>query len=52
MDGMIGMVNRYPSLREESFGCLRVRVDMEGKSLQFPLSTIVKMTADFDGDEM
>lgn len=33
MDGMIGMVNRYPSVCEESFGALRVRVDMEGKSM-------------------
>ena len=52
MDGMVGLVNRYPSIQELSFTALRIRVDRESKALQFPMSIIKKMGADFDGDEM
>ena len=51
MDNNICMVNRYPSVREESFTTLRIKVE-DVKTINFPLSIIKKMGADFDGDEM
>jgi DNA-directed RNA polymerase beta' subunit len=45
------MVNRYPSIREESFTALRCKVE-DVKAIKFSLSVIKKMNADFDGDEM
>lgn len=52
MDGMVGLVNRYPSVQELSFTALRIKVDHNSKAMQFPMSIIKKMGADFDGDEM
>lgn len=49
---MVVMVNRYPTLQEQSFTALRLKIDAGSKSLQFPLSIVKKMGADFDGDEM
>lgn len=51
MDNDICLTNRYPSIREESFGSHTVIV-RDIKSIQFNLQVVKKMTADFDGDEM
>ena len=51
MDNMIVMVNRYPTLREESVTALRCKVE-ETKTIKFPLGVIKKMNCDFDGDEV
>lgn len=51
MNGDTTLTNRYPSIAEESFGMHKV-VLKEAKQIQFNMSVIDKMTADFDGDEM
>ena len=51
MDNDIVAVNRYPSIREESFTALRAKIIPGSKALQFSLQVIAKMNADFDGDE-
>lgn len=51
VDNAIVMVNRYPSVREESFTTLRAKIE-DTKAIKLPLCIIKKMNADFDGDEM
>lgn len=45
------LVQRYPTLREESFTLMRVKIE-DTKAIKLPLSVIAKQNADFDGDEM
>lgn len=45
------MVNRYPSIREESFSSHLIKIT-DRKTINFPITVIEKMAADFDGDEM
>ena len=52
MNNDIAMSNRYPSVREESFGGGRVKIVEHQQSIQLNLSIIKKFNADFDGDEM
>lgn len=51
LNGDAALTNRYPSIAEESFGMHKV-VLKDAKQIQFNMSVIDKMTADFDGDEM
>ena len=51
MDNDIVMCNRYPSIREESFSAHRIKITNK-KTINFPITVIGKMAADFDGDEM
>lgn len=44
------MMNRYPTLREESFSAMRVSVE-DTKAIKISLSNCEKFNADFDGDE-
>jgi DNA-directed RNA polymerase beta' subunit len=51
LDYDVGLVNRYPCIREESIGSAIFRT-RDTKSIQFGMQVLDKMTADFDGDEM
>lgn len=51
MNGDIVMVNRYPTVREESFSAMSAIVE-DTKTIKFSLSNCKKFNADFDGDEM
>lgn len=51
MDNDTVLVQRYPTLREESFTLMRIKVE-DIKAIKLPLAVIAKQGADFDGDEM
>lgn len=48
----IVMCNRYPSMREESFGAHRIIIDPKKNVFAIPMGDTKKMNADFDGDEI
>ena len=52
IDDDIVMCNRYPTMREESFGCHRVMIDQSKNVFAISMGLCKKMTADFDGDEI
>ena len=48
----IVLCNRYPTLREESFGCHKVWIDPKKNVFSLTMGNCKKMNGDFDGDEI